>query len=530
MTSRQEKKLLEAYDRIGRELISLADLETLLSRLLQISREVFGFENAIIRLLDGDGTALVAAASYGYPQDAVQRPIRLGEGVMGKAAREGAPVLVADITALPDYVAGIQEARSELAVPLIARDRVIGVFNVESTRAGAFGQEDVMPLMTMAGLAAVAIENARLYQSLQEAGERYRRLHQFNSRVLQSANLGIYTLDEQLRISSWNRKMEEFSGVEESEALGRSLFSLFPMLEKEGFAERLRTVLRTGKPEQLRLQHRNMRGEQRYQKRRLAPLIEDGRAAGVVVLVEDVTEFKGLLDQIVQSEKLAEVGRLSAGIAHEINNPLAVISYGAQLLSREEGLSDFQREMVERIDGETERLKALTGGLLCFSRASESVRRWTGAAEVVEDVLRLVNYEIARNRHRIIKEFLEAPLICADSNKLKQVLLNLMMNAFQAMGREGELRLGLRPWQDGVELRLRDSGPGIPPALREKIFEPFFTTKAEGQGTGLGLYICRKIVQEHGGELLLESPPEGGCAFLIRLPAGGDAAKPIPGA
>lgn len=520
MTSNQERKLLRAYDRIGQELMSLADLETLLDRLLQISREVFGFENAIIRLLSDDGEFLEAAASYGYPEDAVQRRIRVGEGVMGAVARSGKPVLLEDVGLEPEYVAGIQGARSELAVPLVARDRVIGVFNVESIRPGAFGQEDVVPLLTMAGQAAVAIENSRLYQSLQEAKEEFRRLHQFNTRVLQSANLGIYTLDESLRITSWNRKMEEHSGVDEDEALGRGLFELFPLLEQEGFADRVRRVLRTGRAEKLKLQHRNLRGEERIQKRRLAPLMEEGRPVGVVVMVEDITEFKGLLNQIVQSEKLAEVGKLTAGIAHEINNPLAVISYGAQLLGREEGLSDFQRELIERIDSETERLKALTGGLLCFSRSGDSVRRWTQVAEVLDDVLRLIGYEISRNRHRVERRFEAAPMILADSNKLRQVFLNLLMNACQAMAPDGELELGVEPLGEGVCIRICDRGPGIALPLREKIFEPFFTTKAQGQGTGLGLYICRKIVQEHGGALTLEERPGGGSCFQICLPRG----------
>ncbi len=132
-----------------------------------------------------------------------------------------------------------------------------------------------------------------------------------------------------------------------------------------------------GPPREVRLAHRNQKGQVRFQKRRLAPLKDGWRTSGVVVIVEDITEFKRLMEQTVQSEKLAEVGRLSAGIAHEVNNPLAVISYAAQLLLREEPLPPFQRELVERIDSEVDRLKALTGSLLSFSRARETVKRET---------------------------------------------------------------------------------------------------------------------------------------------------------
>ncbi len=233
-----------------------------------------------------------------------------------------------------DYIPGIPNARSALCVPLVARDRVIGVFNVESHQEGSFHSEDVAPLMTMAAQAAIAIENARLYERTSQLTERFRQLHQFNDRILQSTTLGIYTLDANLCITSWNKRMEKASGMTEDQVLGRPLLTLFPVLAEEGFDDRLNRVLKTGKPEKLQLIHYNLKGQRRVQKRRLSPLKDGDVTTGVVIVVEDITEFKGLLDQMIQSEKLAEIGRLSSGVAHEINNPLEVISYSAQLLLR----------------------------------------------------------------------------------------------------------------------------------------------------------------------------------------------------
>jgi two-component system, NtrC family, sensor kinase len=221
----QQEKLLKALIDIGQELASTIELEELLKRILKISRDVFHFENAIIRLLDADRGMLVTAASYGYAEAAIRPEIRIGQGVMGKVAQSGKPILVTDIAKLPDYVQGISNARSELAVPMLAREKLIGVFNVESPRPEAFREEDIVPLMSMAGQAAIAIENARLYDNLRAVSRRYQELHQFNSRILKSANLGIYTIDANMRITSWNRRMEEMSGVNEADTIGKRLVS-----------------------------------------------------------------------------------------------------------------------------------------------------------------------------------------------------------------------------------------------------------------------------------------------------------------
>ncbi|MBE0596096.1 MAG: sensor histidine kinase, partial [Desulfuromonadales bacterium] len=222
----------------------------------------------------------------------------------------------------------------------------------------------------------------------------------------------------------------------------------------------------------------------------------------------------------IQSEKLVEVGRLSASIAHEINNPLTVIAYAAQLLLREEPISGFQQELLERIEGESDRLKTLTGSLLSFSRARESVRRPTDLNEVLRDVLRLLRFEFNRRSIDLEESYGTLPVFSADSNQLKQVFINLLLNAAQVLPRGGRVAVRtVRLGSDEVMAVIADSGPGVPAELRDKIFEPFFSTRKEGEGTGLGLYICRTIVAEHGGGLELGSEPEWGGVFHVRLPA-----------
>jgi PAS domain S-box-containing protein len=513
-------QFLRALIQIGQELAATTELSELLEKILTISREVFQFENAIIRLFNEKTQTLEAVSAYGYTPEAMQQSIRVGQGVMGKVAATVEPVLIEDVREVPDYVPGISGALSELAVPLVCRDRLIGVFNVESPNAGAFTKRDIAPLMTMAGQAAVAIENARLYERLRTMSDRYQKLHETNDRILRSVNLGIYTVDADLKIMSWNRRMEEMSGVKAEKAIGSDLAELFPTLVEEGVIERIRGVLASGTSGKLRLLHRNHDGQCQIQKRRLAPLRDGDLVHGVAVIVEDITEFQKLLDQTIHSEKLVEVGRLSAGIAHEINNPLGVIMYAAELLKREQGLTPFQEEMAERIISEVGRLRVLTGGLLSFSQPRKSMTRLVEINPLVEEVLHLVRYELQKQSIQLETDFATLPLISADPNKLKQVVINLIMNAAQALGRGGKISLRTRPCgKDDIELLVSDNGPGIEPEVQEQVFKPFFTTKSDGEGTGLGLYICDNIIKEHGGTILLESAPGRGATFRIRFPA-----------
>ncbi|MFO7578484.1 MAG: GAF domain-containing protein [Pelovirga sp.] len=515
----QNQLLFRALLDIGKELASITDIDPLLQRILEIARDVFTFDNAIIRLLDGDSGTLTAVASYGYSEEAVKRPILLGQGVMGKAAKFGRPYLIKNIAPEDDYIPGIDAARSEMAVPLIARDKVIGVFNVESQQPEAFTMQDCDTLAILAGQAAIAIDNAHLYRDLCRVSREKESLYHLNEQILSSISIGLYTIDRQLHITSWNQSMVRMSGISSSVAIGKPLLELFPTLEQEGIAARLRDVLKQGEPQRLRILHRGQAGENRLQKRFITPLKEGERTVGALVVVEDITEFEQLLAQTIQSEKLVEVGRLSAGIAHEINNPLAVISYACQILQEQENPSPQQSEMLERIDLEIERLQQLTADLLAYSGKQDDRRAAVDLNEVINDVLGLLAYELKKHRIQLVKEQQQLPLRSVDGNKFKQIFINLILNAVQAMG-EGEIRIvtGCRPDQ-ALVVRICDSGPGVPDHLKEQIFEPFFTNRADGSGTGLGLYLCRKIAAEYQGTLEVSDAPGGGCCFELVLPA-----------
>jgi signal transduction histidine kinase len=189
------------------------------------------------------------------------------------------------------------------------------------------------------------------------------------------------------------------------------------------------------------------------------------------------------------------------------------------LLKREDGLTQFQQEMLDKIGNEVERLKTLTGGLLSFSSNRSALNRLVNLNDLIAEVLKLLRYEVQRKSIRLETRFSDIPVITADPNKLKQVVINLVMNAVHALQGEGRIVLETGIDQRGnLQLLVSDDGPGITAELQGQVFAPFFSTKPEGEGTGLGLYICQNIVREHGGTIVLESQPGAGATFRISLP------------
>jgi len=225
--------------------------------------------------------------------------------------------------------------------------------------------------------------------------------------------------------------------------------------------------------------------------------------------------------QIVQSEKLAAVGQLGAGIAHEVKNPLAGILGCAQLSLRTAQDGTLLHKNLTLIEKETRRCKTIIENLMKFARQERSVLSPVQINEVVEDAVAIVNHQLELQFVKVKKDLAPGlPFVRANANQLQQVLMNLMINAQHAMeGNPGTVTVttGLNAMNQ-IEVRVSDSGPGIPDQIRAKIFEPFFTTKPTGQGTGLGLSVSYGIIKEHGGNIRPESKPGQGAIFVITLP------------
>jgi signal transduction histidine kinase len=228
-----------------------------------------------------------------------------------------------------------------------------------------------------------------------------------------------------------------------------------------------------------------------------------------------------LLRRLASNEKMAELGRLSAGIVHEINTPLSVIAAASQMVLSEPDLPEAVTEMVERIHQEVQRLSQLTRGILSFSREEDGADGESDINLTVREVLAFLKYEIQKRSISVCEELdPHLPLINANQNLLKQIFLNLIVNALQAMGTGGRLTVGSSLGEDmKIRVHIRDTGPGIPHDALEKIFSPFFTTKESGVGTGLGLYVTSNNVKRLHGSIQVESSEGEGACFTLLFPA-----------
>ncbi|HEY4743837.1 MAG TPA: HAMP domain-containing sensor histidine kinase [Desulfuromonadaceae bacterium] len=224
-----------------------------------------------------------------------------------------------------------------------------------------------------------------------------------------------------------------------------------------------------------------------------------------------------LLKQLAYNEKMAELGRVSAGIVHELNAPLSVITSAAQIILREDDTSEFVREMVGRIKSEAQRLSQLTRSLLNFSRQDEATEE-TDVNQAIEFILDFLTYEAARRGVTVLRNLdYHLQVIRMDSNLLKQILLNIIMNSLQAMEEAGGKLLveTSAPTEAEISIVISDTGPGIPDEAITKIFQPYFTTKKPGEGTGLGLFVTKTLVEKMGGRIEVKSRRNTGAAFSV---------------
>lgn len=237
---------------------------------------------------------------------------------------------------------------------------------------------------------------------------------------------------------------------------------------------------------------------------------------------DDAIITSDLLRQLAYNEKMAELGKISAGVVHELNAPLSVIISASQMIMREEGVPEGVMEMIARIGSEAQRLSHLTKGLLNFSSHDETVGE-TDLNLTIDFILNFLNFEAARRAVVVLKQLdYSLPVIRLDANLLKQILLNIIMNALQAMeDGGGKLLVETAPaGGDSVRFTVADNGPGIPAEAIDRIFDRYFTTKKPGEGTGLGLFVTRNLVENMGGNIEVTSRSGGGTTFTVTLPIG----------
>jgi hypothetical protein len=346
------------------------------------------------------------------------------------------------------------------------------------------------------------------------------RMREFSENILESLNDGLAVVDRDDRIVRWNRRLEELYGVRHEAAVGRRLEQILD----EGFFEILRSGRRES-PEGAALYRVPLASRHSPARRLLVnvattPLRDmAGAIAGTIVVVEDISTRVQLEEQLQISEKMASIGLLAAGVAHEVNTPLTGISSFVQMLMQSTEPDDPKAQVLEKIERQTFRAAKIVNGLLNLARPTQVDSGPVDVNAVINDVLSLLEHQFRTGRIQVRKELSSvAPIVLGIEYKLQQVFLNLFLNARDAMPKGGWLTIVTRASGDTATIEVGDTGSGIPSEQLSRIYDPFFTTKDIGKGTGLGLDIAwRIVVGRHGGEMSLESEP-GDTRFLVKLP------------
>jgi two-component system NtrC family sensor kinase len=346
-------------------------------------------------------------------------------------------------------------------------------------------------------------------------------MNERHGRLFEQAADGIFTVDETGRLTSVNLIMERAMGHRRGDLLGTHCCDLLDA-PQQAIANKLFDATLAGKRQRAELTFKDVAGRDRIGSMTATPIVEQGRVTGALCIVRDVTQERRFAEELRQREKLAAVGQLVSGVAHELNNPLAGISAFAQLLDGAGPLNSEQRDAVETIQLEAKRAAKIVSSLLLFSRQRQPERTGVDLNHVLTDTLALRRFVISTEQIEIVTELeLDLPQTWADPFQLQQVMLNLLINAEQALrAKRGKRKLTLRTQRTGdrIVASVSDNGPGISEEMLSRIFEPFFTTKPVGEGSGLGLAISHGIVRQHGGVLRARSEEGAGATFEIDLP------------
>jgi two-component system sensor histidine kinase HydH len=515
---------LEAAVRVG--MLSPTWGETTLRTLLQETAK--NTELLYLLLVGDDGTILFHSDSYRQTKHSHWIPRFNGrDEVVSRVERlsDGTRVyeIAARFQALPeDFRAPDSETppprgsapRADSAVIVLA----LRMTAVEEAERADLGHTLIMAaiLVALAGATLFFLFVIHNYYSVNKA---LKETQDYTGQVVANMANGLLSVDPGGRVVTYNRTALELLGLPEAEIRGIDLRGIIDF-EATGIQE---TLDRCEAVLEREFRHRSATGETMPLALSVTPIAgDDGRCRSAVIVLRDLREIKSLEEEVRRSEKLAAVGALAAGVAHEIRNPLSSIRGLAQFLRHALADRPKEREYAEIMVKEVDRINRVVTDLLTIARPQEPELAPTDLEELIDHTVRLLQTDADRRRVKIYQTIAPGlPEVLIDENQIAQALLNLILNALQAVGRGGTIEVGanLEAPHSCLHLWVEDSGPGIPAEHMRKIFEPFFTTRAEG--TGLGLAIVQKIVASHRGEIRVESPPAGragGSRFTISIP------------
>ncbi len=406
---------------------------------------------------------------------------------------------------------------------LEVHDRIIGFLALGHRPGGQWlSSEDLQLIETLAGYAAMALDNALLFRSLESNAAQLAELKVYADSVIESITVGVAVLSPLGEITIWNSRMEAIHGLPAARAVGRNVRDVFPGELLSVLTRFLRgsswEVSERGRIYKTRLE--TAKGESRMVELTVAPLVSaDDLSSGTLLVLDDVTEKTQLENQLLQSEKLSSIGLFAAGVAHEVNTPLAGISSYAQMLLEDAAKDDPSRELLERIEQQSFRASEIVNNLLKFARVSENDFQKVNLNSLMLETVSLLDHSFEKSKVEVDLDLDPSlPATIGSGGKLQQVFMNLFLNARDAMPGGGELQVRTFRRDSRLVVQIRDEGEGISEENVKRIYDPFFTTKGVGKGTGLGLAVSYGIIQEHSGQISVQSEPGKGTVFTVELP------------
>jgi PAS domain S-box-containing protein len=504
-----------ALHRVSGTLMRNLNLDRLLESILTVLQRSFGYHHCAILLVDEKREELRIKAARGYLQDTVgESGIKIGQGgTTGWVAANRVSLNVPDITQDDRYVGDVKETRSEIAVPMLVGEKLVGVLDVQSTKVNTFGEADLRNLSSIAAQAAIAIERARLYETT--LAERKR-----TARILTSIVDGVITIDRELRILSLNPAAEQMTGWQEAEAVGRSCAEVLSLTSESGESlcnESCKELSGHSLP-RAKITHKD--GQPIYVSASRAPLLGPANQVmgGVIAIRDCSAEME--LDR-VKSEMVAIV-------SHELRSPLANMQTAIELVLTSDFDEDLQRDMLNLVRSQGARLASFVEELLDVSQleAGQIAMRWEPVTlwPLIQRVVNTFKATEQRGyRFQLIGQS-ELPFAWADPGKVEMIITNLLQNAVNYSPERSTITIEAKTTDNAdIMVSVGDEGEGIAPEYLEQIFQPYYriddSRSDKVSGRGLGLYIVKKLVEMQEGRIWVESEVGKGSHFIFTLPS-----------
>ncbi len=529
-SARLRRDDLEALLDISKAINSTLVLDDILQMVMKRAIKLLRAERGFLMLLDEEGN-LQFKTAYNICKDSLSKEdFKISMSIATRVAKTGGSIYTSDAQHDEKYShqKSILELdlKSIMCVPLKSKEKIIGILYLDnSSKSNIFLQSDLYLFELFAGEAAMAIENAKLYGNLLS-------MKIYSENVVSKTPVGIVVVDNNLKITIANKASREifkktgWKGEDEEHTLKElSLLDVVPPDEENRWKKICYQVLYTGEAFEEAKSYHRFESEEVAFSLKISPLnSHDNRVTGLIMVIEDITEKVIAQRYRVLSEKLVAKGEMAASIGHELNNYLTIILNNAELLplNLKKGNLDKVEKNTSAIQQSVQNMKRYTDGLMDFSKLESQVVNYDLRAVIEELVLSLKPQKQFSFVKFITRFDPKLPLLPMDVGQMKQVFLNLFKNAAEAINtlpdHKGTIIIIARylEKEERVEVKIKDTGPGMPKEVLEKIFKPRFTTKKEGHG--LGLFTCEKVIRNHDGKISVESTLRQGTTFTITLP------------